>query len=201
MRVVNGTKIRPMAAAAVAAWAAPHAAITADLGTGDGRFVRRLAARNPGHGAIGVDLCAANLRDASRAAPPNALFVVADALALPPELAAVADRITIDVPWGSLLRGLLAGDPGLLAGLVALGRGDAALAIVVNADALAKADWDLDAGTARIAAALEDAGIVVHGCRRLDPDDLRRHPTTWAKRLAFGRDPRAARIDALLGCT
>jgi hypothetical protein len=29
--------------------------------------------------------------------------------------------------------------------------------------------------------------------------ELRRMPTSWAKRLAFGRDPRAIRIEAKLG--
>ncbi len=198
MRVVYGKHVRRMDGAEVAAWAAGYDATIVDLGAGDGRFVRHVAGRHPGVGAIGVDLCEASLRTASRKVTANALFVVADALALPDELGRVATRVTIHFPWGSLLRGLLDGHPGLLAGLGTVGRGGAALEIGLNAGALAAAGWTLEAGSERVAAVLRDAGIDVRAPRVLDPADLRRWPTTWAKRLAFGRDPRACLIDATL---
>ena len=198
MRIVNGKHVRQMEAAEVAAWTAGYQATTVDLGAGDGRFVRHLARQHPGQGAIGVDLNEANLRTASRAASGNALFVVADALALPAELSRVATRVTINFPWGSLLRGLLTGHPGLLTGLGAVGSGGTTLEIRLNAGALAEAGWTLEAGRERVAAVLRDAGAQVGATRDLGPADLRRWPTTWAKRLAFGRDPRAVRIDATL---
>ena len=195
MRTVNGKHVRQMDAAEVAAWAADQRETIVDLGAREGRFTSQLATQ-PGVGAIGVDLCEANLRIASRAAGGNALFVVADALALPGELSRVATRVTVNFPWGSLLRGLLSGHPGLLAGLGAIGRGGTSLEIRLNAGALAEAGWTLEAGSERVAAVLRDAGIHVGATRILGPADLRRWPTTWAKRLAFGRDPRASRIEA-----
>jgi 16S rRNA (adenine(1408)-N(1))-methyltransferase len=157
-----------------------------------------LAARDPLLGAVAVDLCAANMAAAARAAPANALFVVADALALPAELTGLADRVTINFPWGSLQRGLLDGCPGLLDGLVRLGRGAATLELRLNAGALAEHGWTLEAGTARIAAVLRAHGFTVAPPRDLGPAELRRWPTTWAKRLAFGRDPRAVHLEARL---
>ncbi len=198
MRIVKGKQVRRMAAAEVVAWAAAYGETTVDLGAGDGRFVRRLARERPALGAIGVDLNAENLGAASRGASGNALFVVADALALPEELNGVATRVTINFPWGSLLRGLLAGHPGLLAGLGAIGRGGTGLEIGLNAGALADAGWTLEAGTERVAAVLREAGVDVGATWLLGAADLRRWPTTWAKRLAFGRDPRASRIEAAL---
>ena len=198
MRIVNGKQVRRMAAAEIATWAAAYGETTVDLGAGDGRFVRRLAKERPALGAIGVDLNAENLGAASRGAGGNALFVVADALALPEELNRVATRITINFPWGSLLRGLLTGHPGLLAGLGAIGRDGTGLEIGLNAGALAEAGWTLEAGTERVAAVLREAGVDVGATRLLGAADLRRWPTTWAKRLAFGRDPRASRIEAAL---
>jgi trans-aconitate methyltransferase len=50
-----------------------------DLGTGDGRYVRYLANRNPRWFVIGVDACRENLCEHSRAKLPNALFVIASA--------------------------------------------------------------------------------------------------------------------------
>ena len=198
MRIVNGKHVRQMDEVAVAAWTAGYQETIVDLGTGDGRFVRHLSRQHPEVGAIGVDLCAANLRIASRAAARNALFVVADALALPDELSRVATRVTVNFPWGSLLRGLLTGHPGLLAGLRAVGSGGTTLDIRLNAGALGEAGWTLEAGSERVTAVLRDAGLKVGPTRVLGPADLGRWPTTWAKRLAFGRDPRAVRIDATL---
>jgi hypothetical protein len=194
MRVVKGKQVQPMDAAALAAWGAKYDEILVDLGTGDGRFVRGLAERAPRTGAIGLDLCAANLRTAARRAPGNALFVVADALALPDELRGTASRVTVHFPWGCLLRALLAGESGLLAGLRGVGDGETSIEIWLNAGALAEVGWTFAAGGERVAAVLRDAGVALEAPRPAGAAELRRLPTTWAKRLAFGRDPRALRL-------
>jgi 16S rRNA (adenine(1408)-N(1))-methyltransferase len=196
MRVVHGKTDRQMDRADVARWCEPYRQITIDLGAGDGRFVRHLARAEPRSGAIGVDLCAENLRAASRRADGNALFVVADALALPAEFDGIATRLTIYFPWGSLLRGLLRGDRGLLDGLQAVCRADAALEIALNADALADAGWTLEAGGDRVSAVLRHSGFSVSARRRLGAAEIRQYPTTWAKRLACGRNPNALGIQA-----
>jgi 16S rRNA (adenine(1408)-N(1))-methyltransferase len=199
MRVVNGKQIRELDAAAVAGWAANYDSITVDLGTGDGRFVRTLARARPEAGVIGVDLCAANLRTGSRALPGNGLLVIADALALPAELSGVASLVTVNFPWGSLLRGLLDGQAGLVAGLSALSKEQAIIEISLNGGALAEVGWALETGAERVGEVLRNAGASIEAIRVIGPDDLRRRSTTWAKRLAFGRDPRAASIEATLG--
>jgi 16S rRNA (adenine(1408)-N(1))-methyltransferase len=69
---------------------------------------------------IGVDADATSMRAASarvarrKTAIPNALFVVAAVESLPTEIHAVADRITINFPWGSLLRGVVEGSSDVL---------------------------------------------------------------------------------------
>ncbi|MGH2531517.1 MAG: class I SAM-dependent methyltransferase [Thermomicrobiales bacterium] len=198
MHSVNGKTLRALDAAAVANWAAPYRAMSLDLGTGDGRFVRHLAQTYPAHAAIGLDTCQSNLRTASRTAPANALFVVANALNVPSELHGLASRVTINFPWGSLLHGLLAGDDGLLAGLRAVGRGGASLEVNLNAGALDEAGWPLDDGARQVAAVLKRSDFAVRPPRAMERDDLRGYPTTWAKKLAFGRDPRAIQISASL---
>ena len=108
----------------------------------------------------------------------------------------MASRIAVNFPWGSLLRGLLGSDPRLLAGFEAVADGPAALDLRLNAGALAEAGWGLETGAARVAAVLRGAGFAVDAPRLLGPADLCRYPTSWAKRLAFGRDPRAVAIEA-----
>lgn len=165
--------------------------VLVDVGTGDGRFVRAAALANPGVFAIGLDACRQPLWQASRTAPPNALYVIANALALPRELDGLATHLTINFPWGSLLAALLEGDPLLLARLAAIVRPGAALDVRLNAGALAEAGHTLQEGGAAVRAALQRAGFAVRPLVALGPADLRAFPTTWAHRLAFGRDPRA----------
>jgi 16S rRNA (adenine(1408)-N(1))-methyltransferase len=59
-------------------------------------------------------------------------FVVAAAEALPPELDGLAGLVTVHFPWGSLLRGLLAADPAILAGLVRVMRPGACLSVLLS---------------------------------------------------------------------
>jgi 16S rRNA (adenine(1408)-N(1))-methyltransferase len=198
MQRITGKHARAIDAREIAAWAAPYGNVTLDLGTGDGRFVDRLARQDPRRAVIGVDTCRENLRTSSRTAPANALFVVADALALPANLRGVATGVTVNFPWGSLLRGLLDGHPGLLAGLRTVGRAGLSLEVRLNAGALAEAGWKLDDGVDRVAEVLRGGGIAVRPPRELAPAQLRAYPTTWAKRLAFGRDPRAIEIGGVL---
>lgn len=168
--------------------------ISVDLGTGDGKFVLHEAKREPARFVVGIDACRENLHAAARTAPANALFAIANACALPEELMGLADRVIINFPWGSLRDGLLCAEPGLLAGLRQLARPKAALEVRLNASALAEAGWALDAGAEQAVEVLRGTGVRVRSARRLGAADLRACPTTWARRMAFGRSPEAVEI-------
>jgi len=173
---------------------ADYQQITLDLGTGDGQFVRHMAERQPETFFIGMDACRENLRANSQRKLPNALFVIAAAQALPFELHGLAQRVTINFPWGSLLAGLLNADPGLLTGLNAVTRPGAGLLIHLNADALATAGWSLEAGAEQVESILNANSWRTRSRANLNASALRGFPSTWAKRLAFGRAPRAIQM-------
>ncbi len=169
-----------------------------DLGTGDGRFVRWLAAQHPTDLVIGLDACFANLREASRRAPANLCFLVADALEPPPEIEAALlslapqiERVTVNFPWGSLLRGLLPEDGRLLSRLTALTTPGTRLELRLNGGALTEIGWRLEDAGRAICRGLREAGFAMRAPVALGAAELRACQTTWAKRLAFGRDPRA----------
>jgi trans-aconitate methyltransferase len=161
-----------------------------DLGAGDGRFVAQMARAYPDGLAIGIDACRENLIERSRRAPENAIFLVANALTLPEELTEIATRLTINFPWGSLLTGLL-DEPEFCARLVSLVRPSATLEVALNGGALAEAGWTLEAGAKRIQSNLRAVGFALRAPLTWGATELRACPTTWARRLAFGRDPRA----------
>lgn len=196
MESLRGKQSVEMNARELAACVAGYPHVLIDLGTGDGRYVRSVAQAQPATFAIGVDACRENLRTCSLRTPPNALYLIANALALPAELNGIATHLTINFPWGSLLGALLEGDPTFVARLAALARPGARMRIELrlNAGALAEAGWPLEDGARRVRQVLRAAGFGVEPAVTLGPRELRDCPTTWARRLAFGRDPRAVEL-------
>lgn len=168
--------------------------ITLDLGTGDGKFAFHHADRFPHHFVIGMDSCRENLHEHSRAKLPNLLFIIANAQNLPPELSGRVSHITINFPWGSLLESLLVGDPLLMCGLESIAQPSASLELRLNGGALAEQGWLLEDGAEQIRLNLIRADWRVGRPTLMDSRTLRKFPSTWAKRLAFGRDPRAVQL-------
>jgi 16S rRNA (adenine(1408)-N(1))-methyltransferase len=191
MESIRGKQALEVDAPALAQRLAGYGRILIDIGTGDGRFVQHVATTCPEQFAIGIDACRENLRASSRSVLPNALYIIANAQSLPCELCGLATHVTINFPWGSLLSGLLAGDPALLGGLTAIARPGAILEVLLNSGALAEAGWGLEDGGEQVRQLLRASGFGMRPIVALEVYDLRACPTTWAKRLAFGRDPRA----------
>jgi len=172
--------------------------ILLDLGTGDGRYARSLAETHPRWFVIGVDACRENLREHSRTKLENLLFVIASAQDLPRELDGLISHITINFPWGSLLENLLVSDSNLMRGLKVVSRARASLSLRLNGGALVEAGKTLEAGTDRIFYNLLGAGWQLERPVTMDAGALKKFPSTWAKRLAFGRDPRAMMLNGCL---
>jgi 16S rRNA (adenine(1408)-N(1))-methyltransferase len=155
------------------------------------------AAARPDLLVVGVDANAAAMAQASRRAAasprrgglPNALFVVAAAEALPPELDGLAGAVTVHFPWGSLLRGLLRADPAVMAGLTRVMRPGAALKLL-----LSSTDRDRGAGVAplgepavrALAAVYAGWGLAVTEARPATAADVAAAHSTWGKRLGAG---------------
>ena len=162
-----------------------------DLGTGDGRYVCFLAEQHPDWFIIGLDSCRENLRSSAGCNLPNALFVIASAQALPPELYGLVSHVTINFPWGSLLKSLLAGDATLMNGLSSIAQKNSHIDIALNGGALTEAGTSLETGTQTIYDNMNRCGWIIKNPCLLDHHALRNFPSSWAKRLAYGRDPRA----------
>jgi len=190
MEGICGKRASVIEAATLAARVAEYGDILVDIGTGDGRYVRTIARQCPASFAIGVDACRENLRGVSRNPPRNALFVIANALALPHALRGLATRVTINFPWGSLLAALLNGDPAFFRGLAVLTQPGATLEVRLNQGALAEAGYALEEGAMQVRRMLREGGFDNKQSAMLDAGALRMYPTTWARRLAHGRDPR-----------
>lgn len=163
-----------------------------DLGTGDGRAVLARAVAEPDALVIGIDANAAGMAESSRRAArgrsrlPNAIFLAAAAEALPGLLGGVASVVTVTLPWGSLLRGVLGLDDAVLRGIASLAVPDGrieVLATVTGPDHLEGVDR-LDASHApAIAAAWRAAGFELVEMRVATPAELLATRSSWARRL------------------
>lgn len=112
------------------------------------------------------------------------------------ELRALADRITIILPWGNLLRAVAAPEIDSLRHVAHLCLADATLEIVFSYDEQRDARLGIPLGAAgldepHIAGTLpryyERAGLRIVAAERAPQRELADYETTWAKRLAFGR--------------
>jgi hypothetical protein len=181
--------------------------VSLDLGTGDGRLPYTLGRRTPERLFVGIDVNVAGLRPRSgRAARErllNVIYVRASVEDPPNELAGVADRVTVVLPWGSLLAAVIRPSVEALAGIRALCQPGATVSVVVSvagrdrreADRLGVPPLDgrhLD----DLAAGYAAAGFVVTFVRPLDLDQLAAWPSTWARRLAYGQPRPVFQLDA-----
>lgn len=172
-----------------------------DLGTGDGRFVLAHAAAHPDRLVLGIDAHHAAMVDASRrAARPagrgglaNARFVVASLEALPAELGAVADLLTVHFPWGSLRAAAAGHDPAATDRLARLLAPAGQLELIL-ADGERDGADPIDPDTT--VAAYESLGLHAVEVRPATLDDAVAAHSSWGKRLLRNPAPgrRAWRI-------
>lgn len=186
----------PAAGAGLGEWSARYETIYIDVGTGDGRYALDLARREPSRGVVGLDTNLDHLVVHPRRMPANLRFVAADARAIPPELAGRAATLSINFPFSVLLTGLLGGDDALLASLAAALAPGGRIDVRINARALVEAGVSLAEAGSRVERALRLMGLGSIKTTTLGAADLRRFPSTWAKRAGFGRDPHAVAISA-----
>ncbi len=196
MEIIQGKNTRFLQADEFSRLLEGYDDVLLDLGAGDGKFVLHTARAQSRLFVLGVDACRENLQATSRSAPANALFVIANACALPVELYGRVTQVTVNFPWGSLRDGLLNGEPTLMDGLHIVMRPGAQMEVRLNASALAEAGHSLASGGAQVCETLRRCGFRTASPVRLAADALRSYPSTWAKRLAFGRAPEATLIRA-----
>jgi len=161
------------------------------VGAGDGGYVVHRARTDPELFAIAIDASPDALAHGSwrakRASLANAAFLVAGVERLADELAGVGDEVTVHLPWGSLLGGLLSADGAVLGPLAMLLKPEGELRVLLSATArdnlaalTAPALWALAPAYAR-------HGLVLFEARAESPDDLGASRSSWAKRLGVGR--------------
>jgi len=130
------------------------------------------AARKPARGGISNLICIAE--------PLNVLAS---------EFESVADRITVILPWGKLLRAVAIPEIDSLQHIARLTTCNASVEIVFSYDAP-------QVVRANAPHLYEQAGLQITSLEKIPQRELVAYETTWAKRLAFGKPREVWRIRA-----
>lgn len=204
MRILKGNRIENIEISELKNILKAYKSIIIDIGTGDGSFPYRKAGRDRESFYIGLDSAADNMvnssvkagKKASRGGLDNVLYVVCNALDIPEELKGLADRVHINLPWGSLRDAVVKGDRELLEGIGKMSKSQAALDIYVSYDIQYEAKEIMDRQLPQLSmnyinnqlkSRYRHWGIDIKRAEVCGNDTLKGLETQWAKKLAFGR--------------
>jgi 16S rRNA (adenine(1408)-N(1))-methyltransferase len=208
---VIGKRLTPYDSTELEAVARDYEMIEIDIGTGDGRHVLDVARAAPDRLVIGIDAVAENMAEASRKAAasarkgglPNVLFYRGAAERLPGPFTDLADFVTVNYPWGSLMRIVAEPDVEALKGIRALCKPTAGLRIHLNYTVIADRPYleRLGLGEMRdpadspdLIGAYEAAGFIV-GDREVFAGDPPVR-TRWGRQLVRGAARQTLLIEA-----
>jgi hypothetical protein len=120
-------------------------------------------------------------------------------------LAAIADRITVILPWGSLLAAVAGSNLDSLHQIARLCLPDATVEIVLSYDEqrdtrkgnpLGAGGLDAEHVAGTLPRLYEQGGLPLVAIDRISHEELASFQTTWAKRLAVGRQRTVWRLRA-----
>jgi 16S rRNA (adenine(1408)-N(1))-methyltransferase len=185
-----------------------HERLVVELGSGDGSAVMAAARADATTLCVGIDTDAAAPREASsraarpahRGGLPNALFLAADGRTLPEAFRGRIDEVRIILPWGSLLRAVLAADPDLVSAVASGLRPGGRARVLVSLtprDMPALGALAVDQPLVVLARSLEGAGLEVAGPRAVTADDLASLRSSWARRLGIPTRRPATLLEAV----
>ena len=180
------------------------AGIIVDIGTGDGSFAYELAKQNPDRLIIGIDPNHKNLEKLSLAASrkpakgglQNVMFVLASVEDLPHELDGLVNQVFINFPWRGLLKSILLVEPGAWNNIKRICQPGALVDVLFGVDdqieagerdKLALPSVTLPYISEVMAPKLIQGGLRPLNIKIVDGKSLTQYPSSWAKKLSFGK--------------
>jgi 16S rRNA (adenine(1408)-N(1))-methyltransferase len=181
-----------------------YKSVIIDLGTGSGQFVYKKAKNDPDNFYIGIDPCADSMMEysvksnkkACRGGIQNILFVIDSVENLPKELESAADKIYINLPWGTLRDGIIKGQEDILNNIRMISKDRGSLEVCVTYSNLYEEKViDIrnlpELSTNYIKNELKHryrlSSIDITEIALWNNEDLKKVDSKWAKKLAFGR--------------
>jgi 16S rRNA (adenine(1408)-N(1))-methyltransferase len=201
VRTVIGNKIKEINKAEFFEITSGYLHTEIDLGTGDGRFIYKNSLLRKDVFFVGIDPAEKQLKiyakKAVREKAKNLIYVIGSIEILPGELNGIADRVYINLPWGTLLENIVKPKKTQLSKLYGLLKEDGELEIILGyAPELEPKETtrldlpliNLDLVRNELVPAFESAGFHTKEYYEMSKKQLAVEETTWAKRLRYGKD-------------
>ncbi|MEY9857657.1 16S rRNA (adenine(1408)-N(1))-methyltransferase [Catenulispora sp. GAS73] len=204
LKVLAGKKLTDLDPAEWAGIRAAAERVLVDVGTGDARTAYRQAIAHPDWLVVGVDPAWQRMtetavraaRKPAKGGAPNLVLVNSAIETVPAALHGVADEVTVLMPWGKLLRGVVLGEDDVLSGLRSVAKAGAPLEISIGTsiwrDPIPLEIRDLPELTREsvestgLADRLAASGWEVADIRLVPHTDLDTISSSWARRLGSG---------------
>ncbi|MEZ0106279.1 16S rRNA (adenine(1408)-N(1))-methyltransferase [Catenulispora sp. EB89] len=204
LKVLAGKKLTDLDPAEWAGIRAAAERVLVDVGTGDARTAYRQAIAHPEWLVVGVDPAWQRMtetavraaRKPAKGGAPNLVLVNSAIETVPAPLHGVADKVTVLMPWGKLLRGVVLGEDDVLSGLRSVAKAGAPLEISIGTsiwrDPIPLEIRDLPELTPEtvdstgLADRLAGSGWKVADVRLVPHTDLDTISSSWARRLGSG---------------
>ena len=207
MRVVVGNKTQDCPRNELLEKTKVFESVVVDLGTGDGRFVYKNALENPQDFYIGIDPSEKQLQIFSKKAVrrklTNVLFVVGSVEILPNELETIANKVYINLPWGTLLQQVIVPTTKNLKNIKQILKTGGNLELVLGYDKEFEPSETKRLELPEISEKLildsmlpiyQSVGFNLVELIHLEQDELKQIETTWGKKLSFGNKRNIFRI-------
>ncbi len=201
MIIVKGNKSEEMNKSQLTSVIDAFKNVHVDIGTGDGRFIYKNALKNPETFYIGVDPSQKQLELYSKKVLKNklnnVLFVVGSIELFPDELYGIASKITIILPWGSLLGAVVSADEYLLNILKKTLKQNGSMQMLfgysqeiepTETSRLELENLDINYINSILLPKYEVNGFNCVQVKELDKRDLKHFESTWSRKLVFGQN-------------
>lgn len=213
MKALNGKKIIDVDIMDIVSG---YSTVVIDIGTGDGRFVYKKAKECPEAFFIGIDPAAENMvefsskviKKPSKGGLSNVLYAVSSVEGMPDDMKDIAAQIYVNLPWGSLLEGIIKGNEDVLNNIVKTAKPPEAnldfcftyndLYEVGEMNRRDLPELSHEYINTVMKPLYESKGIIFKSADTISNETLREYGTQWAKRLGFGRTREVYRVSAII---
>lgn len=181
-----------------------YSEVLIDIGTGNGLYPYQYAKKHPNSLAIGIDPAADNMidysvksqRKPSKGGLDNVLYCIAAIESIPDALANIGDNITVNLPWGSLLEGIVKRENIILNAIVKMAKKNCFFRAVFSYTELHESKEIErrslpELSTSYIKNTLipyyNKEGIIITEIKSFSNEDLQKLNTLWAKKLMVSK--------------
>jgi 16S rRNA (adenine(1408)-N(1))-methyltransferase len=201
MKVIKGNKVIEYSAAELTEACLSFDKIEIDIGTGDGRYIYKNALRSPNTFFIGIDPNQKQLEMYSKKALKNKItnisFVLNSIENLQEDFNGIADVVTINLPWGSLLQAIALPNETIITKFSTMLKTNGILKIIFGytqetepgeVNRLGLSIIDLNYINKAIGPAFQQQRLKLTNAHLVQKSELKNFESTWSKKLSFGKD-------------